>query len=348
MIGRITSGKDISGIIFYNETKVKKGDAELLFSRNSPIAETTAEKIFVLNQRISLSQRIENPTFHASLSFAHEDKEKLDEGMLKAITLRYMDEMGYGKQPYYVYQHFDTAHPHIHIATVRVGSDGKKINDSYERIKSNKIRQAIEKDFGITIAEGRNQEVLVEKTLPINAEIGNLKGQISTIVRSVFEEYSFSSLAQYNSVLEQFGIKAVDVSGKTAKGDFQGLVYSMIDKNGERIGKAIPASAIYGKPTLANLQNIVFIKGKKNKEKYQEATKKIVAEMLQKSFTKENFAQKLKEKHIETIFHKAKNDNIFGLTFIDNQRKVVFSGSKLGSEFTAKKMLEKLIPQINL
>ena len=60
-----------------------------------------------------------------------------------------MDKMGYGKQPFVVYRHYDKAHHHIHIISTRIGKDGKKINDSNEAKKAIKICRELEVNFGL-------------------------------------------------------------------------------------------------------------------------------------------------------------------------------------------------------
>ena len=43
-----------------------------------------------------------------------------------------MEALGYGKQPYIVFKHNDIAREHIHIISLRVDGDGRKINDKFE------------------------------------------------------------------------------------------------------------------------------------------------------------------------------------------------------------------------
>jgi hypothetical protein len=42
-------------------------------------------------------------------------KEKITE-----IAVEYMDKIGFGEQPYLVYQHFDSGHTHLHIVTTNI------------------------------------------------------------------------------------------------------------------------------------------------------------------------------------------------------------------------------------
>lgn len=39
-----------------------------------------------------------------------------------------MERIGFGEQPYLVYKHNDAAHTHVHIATINIKPDGKRID----------------------------------------------------------------------------------------------------------------------------------------------------------------------------------------------------------------------------
>ncbi len=57
-----------------------------------------------------------------------------------------MKTLGYENQPFAVYRHFDKEHPHIHIVSSQINSDGNKISDSYlYGRKSQRITRELEK-----------------------------------------------------------------------------------------------------------------------------------------------------------------------------------------------------------
>ena len=60
-----------------------------------------------------------------------------------------MQKMGYGNQPYITYKHTDTHNTHIHIVSVCVDEQGKKISDAYEHRRSMTACRELEVDFGL-------------------------------------------------------------------------------------------------------------------------------------------------------------------------------------------------------
>jgi hypothetical protein len=64
----------------------------------------------------------------------------------------------------------------------------------------------------------------------------------------------FTSLAEFNAILQQFNVVTDRGAGNTLMREKGGLIYSLISENGEQMGIPIKASAIYNKPTLASLQ----------------------------------------------------------------------------------------------
>lgn len=60
-----------------------------------------------------------------------------------------MEALGYGGQPYIVFKHNDIAREHIHIVSLRVDSEGRKINDKFEGRRSKQVTDALERKYGL-------------------------------------------------------------------------------------------------------------------------------------------------------------------------------------------------------
>ena len=167
MVANISTGNNFYGAAAYNQVKVNKGEAAVLYSQN--LRGTTPKAIEKSFKNLTNS-KIKKPVFHASLSFAKEDKAKLTNEKILKITQDYLDKTGYGKQPYIVYRHNDTEHPHVHILTSRVNiQTQKKINDSHEFRKSKAITEQLETKYDLAIADSK---VLLKKE--ISAEVNHI------------------------------------------------------------------------------------------------------------------------------------------------------------------------------
>ena len=62
---------------------------------------------------------------------------------------KYMQKMGYGDQPFIVYRHGDTCNTHVHIVSVCIDDEGRKINDSYEHRRSMTACRELEQEFSL-------------------------------------------------------------------------------------------------------------------------------------------------------------------------------------------------------
>ncbi len=94
-------------------------------------------------KQASLNENVSRNSVHISLNF--DPSEKLTNEQLKEISDRYMQKIGFGEQPYLVYQHFDAGHPHIHIVSVKVRADSTRIDtNNIGRNQSEKARKEIE------------------------------------------------------------------------------------------------------------------------------------------------------------------------------------------------------------
>ncbi len=349
----MSSGMNILGILNYNENKVKQGSAECIAENffGSPVNNLTfSDKIRGFEFYTKQNRRATTKAVHISLNF--HPTEKLSKEMILDISSEYMDKIGFGNQPYLVYQHHDSAHPHIHIVTTNIQRDGKRIIlYNIGRNQSEKARKQIENKFGLVKAGGKheaNERILnpidVKKILYGKSET---KGAISNIVRMAVKHYKFTSLPELNAVLLQYNIKADRGSERSQMFQKKGLLYRVIDGKGNSIGVPIKASAIYGKPTLPFLEKQFKLNEILRKTHRERLAKVIDASLNKGKQSKASFVRELNSHGIFVVFRQNEEGRTYGITFVDNQSKVVFNGSDLGKQYGANSIMERLTPSVN-
>ncbi len=162
------------------------------------------------------------------------------------------------------------------------------------------------------------------------------KQGIANVVSKVFSEYKFTSLPEFNAILKQFNVLADrgDEEGRIFKTG--GLHYRMLDESGQKIGVPIKASSLPLKPTLKNLQ-AKFEKNKKLREQFKDATRISINKVLvQHPISLKEFSEHLKKEGIYLLERRSAKGEVYGLTYVDNIAKVVFNGSDLGKQYSAK------------
>src|SRR5689334_19072115 len=103
MVARINTSKSISKALNYNEDKLRKGKAEILSASGflkDPEKLSFYDKLNHFERFTSLNDRAVTNTLHVSLNF--DPSEQLSNEKLTAIADRYMEQIGFGQQPYLV------------------------------------------------------------------------------------------------------------------------------------------------------------------------------------------------------------------------------------------------------
>jgi len=348
MVAKITIPKSIEAALNYNEKKVQKGTAQCLFAGNYL---NDANKMnfyhkldgFETNNR--LNKMATTKTLHVSLNF--DPSEKLSESKLVEIAGVYMEKIGFGEQPFLVYKHEDAGHPHIHIVSTTIKNNGSRINThNIGKNQSEKARKEIEQAYGLVRAE-RQQQIMKPGIKTVVAEkaiygTSETKRSISNVVSAVFSRYRFSSLPEYNAALKQFNVVADrgKEDGRIYKN--RGLVYRILDAHGNKVGVPIKASTISCKPILNNLEK-KFLINESAKESLKQRTKNAIDDCLQTSpASMNNLVATLTQKDIYTVLRRNAEGRLYGITFVDNQNKVVFNGSDLGKGYSAAALQNSL------
>lgn len=139
----------------YNTNKVDRNTGELMrvscFGSLQGLHDLRPQDyINYLKMFSSANHRIEKAQFHAVLSGKGKTYNK---DQLNEIAALWMEEMGYGKQPYLAIFHKDTGNNHIHLVTTRIDKDGKKINSAYENLRAiRSLNQVLGYDFALQYA----------------------------------------------------------------------------------------------------------------------------------------------------------------------------------------------------
>ncbi len=347
MVARIKRTHSLSRSINYNEKKVQLGVAECIHAVNYPKdleALNFYNKLHRLEHQAALNERVKANSVHISLNFHESDK--LNSEKLCAIAESYMKGIGFEKQPYLLYQHHDAGHPHIHIVSTNIAKDGSKIEmNNIGRNQSENARKSIELKFGLTKAEGRNQEQ--ENDLKVSAQkvqYGNAptKRAILNVLDTVIDQFKYTSLAELNAILKLYNVMAERGKEDSKMYQKRGLVYTALDNKGSKIGTPIKASNFYSKPTLKYLEQKFVQNGSLRKEHQHKLITAIKWVLVKKKQTLDEFKQELAREGVNVLVRQNSRGNIYGLTYIDLKSKCVFNGSDLGKEYSAKGILERL------
>ncbi len=282
---------------------------------------------------LAANRRTEKPVIHISLN-PHPDDVLTDE-QLTAIGQEYMEKMGYGNQPYIIYRHEDIGRPHIHIVSLRIDEQGKKIKDYKEWQRSTAVCRELERKYHLLPAEKMERRESLPLTV-VDYRKGDIKHQITNVVKPVMQGYKFQSVKEFKALLGLFHVTVEEVH-KTIKGKtYHGLVYAATDEKGERTGIAIKSSKI-GKSVGYEALQKKFSKSKQwiARHPVPVQTKEAIATALQGQPTRQGFLQELSGKGIAAILWQNDSGVIYGVTYIDHNSKTVFKGSLLGKEYSA-------------
>ncbi|MFD2966257.1 relaxase/mobilization nuclease domain-containing protein [Sphingobacterium bambusae] len=279
------------GGVRYNTNKVDSDQGELLSMRNFDALQGLTnlrpqDYINYLEAVSSMSSRIKYPQLHVVISAKGK---QYATGELNAVAHDWMQGMGYGEQPYLVILHSDTANVHVHIVSTRVGKDGKKIDNSFEKIRAYEVLH----------------EILGEKALH------KVQKDLADALR-----YNFSTRAQFRTLLENRGysLSGEDQRLKLFKfGKLLGEVrWEDIDKQirqySENSGREKQIYALIDKYRYQFDQKLKQEKGIFSSE----LTRKLAIRF-----------------GLHFVFHSASGKPPYGYTIIDHSKNNIFKGSQV-------------------
>ena len=335
MIAKISSTENLGGVLGYNFKKVEKGEASILLAAELYQDKDgcyTMEEVFAdMEALIPKKCRTKKTVFHCSLN-PHPD-EKLSDETLMQIAKEYMEALGYGKQPYIVFKHSDIAREHIHIVSLRVDSNRRKINDKFEGKRSKLITDALERKYGL-IPSSKVSEQAAE-TPKVDIGKGNIKEQVASVVHTVLKHYRFCSLGELNAILSAYNLTIEEIKTEFRGKKYDGLIYVPTDGKGGKISTPINASDIGRGVGYTAVQNRMQKSKQAIKPLISVIRYRVLQTMRTSPKTEEELRQRLEEQGLRAVIRKNESGRIYGITFIDDKAGIALNGSRLGKGYAA-------------
>lgn len=332
MVAKISIGSSLYGALCYNGEKVNKENGRILGSNKIIIPVDGKADIGQMaeNFRVFMPKmgKTKKPVLHISLN-PHPD-DKLSDQDFEILAREYLDKLGFGEQPYVIYKHEDIDRHHIHIVTVNVNEEGKRLNQDFLYRRSKKITTELEEKYHLHKAQ--REKISPDTPITKVDPSGDIKRQVANTVKMVGMRYKFQTMGEYNAVLSLYNIRCEQTDGRVNGREYHGLVYFATDDNGNTIATPLKASR------LGKFASRTAIDGRfeRAKEKIDVApTKRKVADALNQASGKEDFVARLKERNIDVVFRYTDEGRIYGVTFVDHDTMTALNGSRLGKEFSA-------------
>jgi hypothetical protein len=332
MVAKISIGSSLYGALCYNGEKVNKENGRILGSNKIIIPVDGKADIGQMAENFRMFMpkmgKTKKPVLHISLN-PHPD-DRLSDQDFEILAREYLDKLGFGEQPYVIYKHEDIDRHHIHIVTVNVNEEGKRLNQDFLYRRSKKITTELEEKYNLHKAQ--REKISPDTPITKVDPNGDIKRQVANTVKMVGMRYKFQSMGEYNAILGLYNVRCDTADGRVNGREYHGLVYFATDDNGNTIATPLKASR------LGKFASRTAIDGRfeRAKEKIDVApTKRKVADALGQSSGKDDFVTNLKERNIDVIFRYTDEGRIYGVTFVDHDTMTALNGSRLGKEFSA-------------
>ncbi|MCM4174284.1 hypothetical protein DHD32_22725 [Arenibacter sp. TNZ] len=229
MIGRIGYGESCQGMLNYVFGK----EGMRILGYGNMYSQDISHKFFgsVLHfqgQRNATKNRYVHITLNLPLG------EHLDDNTFQAVSREYMEQMGYGEQPYVMVRHTDTGHEHVHIITTNVDDDGKVLGifNSYRRNVA--TQQYLEKKFGLSpsprIKQQRELPILRSPELQFGMDPAQgTKFYLQDVLNGILQKYKVRSFGELAKLVKPYHIQVrqtKNISGRI------GVAYGLDNQKG--------------------------------------------------------------------------------------------------------------------
>ena len=259
MVVRImNSATSMAQPLGYNENKVAMGTARVIYQQSIKDIKNPRES-FAAYEKANV--RTVNVALHLSINPSAEENQRLTPKTITKIAQEYMEGMGYGQQPYIIYQHDDIDRRHYHIVSIKVDKNGRKIKDSNNYRTSKALLEKLGKKYGFVLGNGEKQvktqaekkewapklkmyweRDVMQPIAPFDPKAGHIYKQVVKIVAGAME-YKFHSVDQFCQIISDYGLKTTML--ENAEGGISFTFQGYDQKSGKFTSKPINGDKLY-------------------------------------------------------------------------------------------------------
>lgn len=155
------------------------------------------------------------------------------------------------------------------------------------------------------------------------------------MVRTLIKEYSFTTLGEFNALLNLYNVKAEIIKTQSKGKEYEGIIYFPITPQGKELATPIKSSDI-GKGVGLSAVTGKMERSKHSSDKYMALMREnIIKAMRTNPEDLKALKKELALKEVTLVTRVNEQNRIYGITFIDNVNHVIFNGSRLGKGYGA-------------
>jgi asparagine synthetase B (glutamine-hydrolysing) len=347
MQAQIRFTKSIYSTLRYHEHKEKLGVCECIAAGNflKDLRELDfQDKQYHFQRLTGLNEAVTNRLVHISLTF--HPSEKISNKEMAELAEEYVQRMKLANQPYLVYRHYDTPHPHMHVVLAGVHKDATRVHltpaDYYQSTNITRDITLKYHQVPVTTAEERKQrqgQALKVKygQMPLRPAIGN-------VLRKVLHAYKYADLEGLNAVLKLWNVQAHRGKEDSEMYLNKGLAFRVLDDNGKPLLGHFKASGFDVGATLPKLE---ILMAQTLKEASRQQHRQRVTTLLEWHITKKHMdlptlEKSLQREQISMVWMKDRRGDSEKLFYVDHSSRAVFGGHELGSGYEAATLRQRL------
>lgn len=278
---------------------------------------------------------------HITLNLPH--GEHLDDKAFRELSGEYMEQMGYGEQPYVVVRHNDTKHEHVHIVTTNVDETGKVIGIFNSHRRNMATQRHLEKKYGLSPSpEKKEQRELPLYRLPqLQSDMDHAQGTkfyLQDVLNGILQKHKVRGFEELARLVRPYHIELKLTKNETGR---IGVSYGLDNQNGYRT-RFINGSTVHKNLSGPKLQKVFNINS--SSKLLPMHRKRLLKQVettyaLFKTIRTNELADLLKEYQGIDIKLDRKEDTVQGYTIYDKSG-YVFQEAELGKHIRMQNRLD--------